>query len=208
MKKIFTSLICLIFVLLPIQFAIAEVLNFDDLAGDYVLNNQFYKGVLFTAAGTLKVYVGNQDEAGYSSPHNSIGPTQDTSYSGPFTAKFPTLVNFVQITGGDQGYDFDKFKIEVYDSNHVVISSAETPVFGGNPPTNDGSYGDYYTLSISGLNIAYAKFIPESPSGYGVSWDDLKFGSQQVVPEPATMLLLGSGLVGLAAYGRKKFFKK
>jgi hypothetical protein len=28
------------------------------------------------------------------------------------------------------------------------------------------------------------------------------------VPEPATMLLFVSGLLGLAAYGRKKFFKK
>ena len=37
-------------------------------------------------------------------------------------------------------------------------------------------------------------------------WGTINPGTQ--VPEPATMLLLGSGLLGLAGYGRKKFFKK
>jgi hypothetical protein len=184
-------------------------LNFDDLAGGTDLLNTTYNGVFFTSpsAQPIVVYVGNNFGAGSSSPLNSIvtGP----SGMGTLKVVFPYPVHLVGITGGDAGGDTDSFHVEYYTSSDLIYASFDTGVFGGNALKSDGTYGDSLPVltTVGGDVIAYVLFIPTSASGLGISWDDLQFEGTAPVPEPSTMLLLGSGLAGLVGYGRRRLKK-
>jgi hypothetical protein len=64
---------------------------------------------------------------------------------------------------------------------------------------------EYNTLSTEDFDIF--SNITNTSDGFEIYFLSSAFTSTPI-PEPATMLLLGSGLIGLAGFGRKKLFNK
>jgi hypothetical protein len=136
---------------------------------------------------------------------------------------FAGLIDADDGTGGDAGVDFSQGASPpnlpgannasppfVTTAGFAFDSDAPTQPNGVNPGEELGilfnllgsnSFADVIA-SLTNTSLRIGIHVQGFASGGSESFVN------NPVPEPATMLLLGSGLIGLAGFGRKKFFKK
>mgnify|MGYP001605532509 FL=1 len=132
----------------------------------------------------------------YSGNYNTTGQSLQNPYG---TNSFGTLnINFassVNAFGFNWGASDTQWTLFAYDSSNTLLESFALPI------TYGSNAGEFYGLAVTG--IASATLI--GASGDYIFVDNFTYSQ---VPEPSTLLLLGSGLIGLGYFGRKRMKRK
>jgi len=113
-----------------------------------------------------------------------------------------------------------------YDGNPIGLGASASGTYQVNTSVYPGGI-EFYAIKAGNDYAMYLELGGETNGSWSTFdlWDSYRLagspkasleishftgynGTSAPVPEPATMLLLGTGLAGLAGFGRKKFFKK
>lgn len=125
---------------------------------------------------------------------SDAGSTSTWNNVGPLAIDFTSALNAFSLDFSSSGA---QETLELYDASNNLIDSLLAP-------NASGFFGVVSDSSISSVIIRNGYYSQNSRDRFFI--DNLQGNTAAPVPEPATMLLLGSGIVGLAGFRRK--FKK
>jgi hypothetical protein len=141
--------------------------------------------------------------------------------SGAIAATYVSAIGFYAPVGGDITLSIDYYLHDAIDGDEPGYSAAGSMAMlgiyqNGNSQSEgqwlrlEGAYGDYdqemlstLELTLSGLETnSFTLFL--GTAAYAFASTCSTGDDTAPVPEPATLLLLGSGLIGMAGFGKKK----
>jgi hypothetical protein len=180
------------------------LINFDNLAPNQIIDGVDLGGLTISSApGFTQVKANGAAGAGWSSPVNAITNYDawgllDGMTTQPLTITFAVVQSSISLTGGDDGGDVDQFTVTAFDINGNQIGLPfVTGPFGGNPITPPIMV-DQFTVNLNFPGIK--SVVVSNAINAGIGLDNIQFCD---IPVPPTLLLLGSGLVGLLGLRRR-----